>query len=343
MNYMINANMGFDRDLVYNIRLQGNEFNKVKNYYSQFPEVSNIAGVGHVAGVGNLDGVEIRLQMEHEKMDIHQFEIDENYIDVMGLELIAGKNFPENLSSETESFIIIDERTVKALHFETPQNAIGKNIIVGDSILVEVIGVVKDYTYAAMFLPERPLVLRYLPKNFRVAVLRIEAGNSPTLISKLETEWEKIDKYNKFRGEFLDDEIKEYYSYFEDITYTVGFTSILAIVIACLGLLGMITYSTQTKIKEIGIRKVYGAESKNIIYLVSKTYIKLFIIAAFIAGPLAYLINNMWLQYVSNHTPFGFGIILTGIFIIIIFGMLTIASQTLKAANTNPAQTLRYE
>ncbi len=343
MNHMVNANMGFDRDLVYNIRIQGNDFNKVKNYYSQFPEVTNIAGVGHVAGVGTLDGAEIRLQMEDEKMDIHQFEVDENYIDVMGLELIAGQNFPDNLSSETESFIIIDERAVKALHFETPQNAIGKSIIVGDSSLVEVIGVIKNYTYVAMFLPERALVLRYLPKNIRVAVLRIEAGNSPTLISKLENEWEKIDKYNEFRGDFLDGEIKEYYSYFEDITYTVGFTSILAIVIACLGLLGMATYSTQTRIKEIGIRKVYGADSKNIMYLISKTYIKLFIIAAIIAGPLAYLINNMWLQYVSNHTPFGFGIIFTGIFIIIGFGMLTIASQTLKAANTNPAQSLRYE
>jgi len=343
MNYMVNANMGFDRDFVYNIRLQHNDFNKVKNYYSQFPDVSTIAGVGHVAGVGTLDGVEVRLQMEDEKMDIHQFEVDENYIDAMGLELIAGKNFPENLSSETESFIIIDERTVKALHFETPQNAIGKNIIVGDSSLVEIIGVVKNYTYVAMFLPERPLVLRYLPKNIRVAVLRIETGSNPTLISKLENEWEKIDKYNEFNGSFLDDEIKEYYSYFEDITYTVGFTSILAIVIACLGLLGMATYSTQTRIKEIGIRKVYGAESRNIMYLISKAYIKLFIVAAIIAGPLAYFINNMWLQYVSDHTPFGFGIIFIGIIIIIAFGMLTIASQTLKAANTNPAQSLRYE
>jgi putative ABC transport system permease protein len=343
MNHMVNAKMGFDRDLVYNIRLQNNDFNKVKNYYSQFPEVAKIAGVGHVAGVGTLDGAEVRLQMEDEKMDIHQFEVDENYIDVMGIELIAGQNFPDNLSSETESFIIIDERAVKALQFETPQNAIGKNIIVGDSSLVEVIGVIKNYTYVAMFLPERPLVLRHLPKNFRVAALRIEAGNSPALISKLESEWEKIDKYNEFRGDFLDEEIKEYYSYFEDVIFTVGFTSILAIVIACLGLLGMATYSTQTRIKEIGIRKVYGAESKNIMYLISKSYIKLFIIAAIIAGPLAYFINNMWLQYVSNHTPFGFGIIFIGIFVIIGFGMITIASQTLKAANTNPAKSLRYE
>lgn len=343
MNHMVNANMGFDRDLVYNIRLQDNDFEKVKNYYSQFPEVSKIAGVDHPAGVGNLSNVYARLQMEDEKMEIHQFMVDENFIDVMGLELIAGHNFPENLGSETESFIIIDEEAVKTFNFESPQNAIGKNIIINDSSLVEVIGVIKEFTYVAMFLPERALLLRHAPRNIRIAALRIEAGNSPTLISKFEREWKKIDKYNEFRGDFLDDEIKDYYSYFEDVTYTVGFTSILAIVIACLGLLGMATYSTQTRVKEIGIRKVYGASSKNIMYLISKTYINLFIIAAIIAGPLAYLINNMWLQYVSDHTKFGFGIIFTGIFVIISFGMITIASQTLKAANTNPAESLRYE
>jgi putative ABC transport system permease protein len=343
MNYMVNANMGFDRDLVYNIRLQNNDFEKVKNYYSQFPEVSNIAGVDHPAAVGSLSDVNARLQKEDEKMVIHQFLVDENYIDVMGLELIAGRNFPKNLNSETESFVIIDEKAVKTFNFESPQNAIGQNIIINDSSLVEVIGVIKEFTYVAMFLPERALLLRHSPDNIRIAVLRIEAGSSPALIAKFEKEWEKIDKYNEFNGVFLDDEIKDYYSYFEDITYTVGFTSILAIVIACLGLLGMATYSTQTRVKEIGIRKVYGASSKNIMFLISKTYIKLFIIAAFIAGPLAYIINNAWLQYVSKHTKFGFGNIFIGIFVIISFGMITIASQTLKAANTNPANTLRYE
>ncbi|MCK5171284.1 MAG: FtsX-like permease family protein [Bacteroidales bacterium] len=105
----------------------------------------------------------------------------------------------------------------------------------------------------------------------------------------------------------------------------------------------MATYSTQTRIKEIGVRKVFGAESKSIIILISKTYIKMFIIAAVIAGPLAFIINNAWLQYISNHAPFGFGTIFIGIFIIISFGMITIAAQTLKAANINPAKSLRYE
>ena len=343
MNYMINAEMGFDRDFVYNVRLQDNDFTKVKNYYSQFPEIKNISGASHVPGVGYINDTEIRLNHDDEKINVHSFAVDENYIDVMGIELIAGKSFPENLSSEVESFIIIDERTVSTLNLGNPSETIGKSIIVGDSSLVEIIGVVKNYHYAALFLPVRPLTLRYKSENFRIAALRLESGITPSIIAKIKSEWKNIDKYNEFNGEFLDAEIKDYYSYFEDILYTVGFTSILAIVIACLGLLGMATYSTQTRIKEIGIRKVYGAENKTIMLLISKSYIKMFLIAAIIAGPLAYLINNMWLQYIANHAPFGFGTIFIGIIIIISFGMLTIASQTLKAANTNPADSLRYE
>jgi len=343
MNYMINAKMGFDRDVVYNIRLGDNDFEKVKNYYSQIPEISNISGASHVPGIGRISDSDIRLNLNDEKLSAHSFFIDENYTDVMGLEIIAGDNFPENMNSEIESFIIIDESTVNKLQLGSPSEAIGKSMIVSDSTLVKISGVVKDYQYAALFLPKRPLVLRYNPSEFGIAALRIESGVTPSIIDKIKIHWDKFDEENEFNGEFLNSEIKDFYSYFEDILYTVGFTSVLAVVIACLGLLGMATYSTQTRIKEIGIRKVYGAENKTIIYLISKSYLKMFIMAALIASPLAYVINNSWLQYISNHPPFGFGTIFIGVFIIISFGMITIASQTFKAANSNPVDSLRYE
>jgi len=343
MNYMVNAKMGFDRDFVYNIRLNNNKFEKVKNYYSQLPEVAKITGSSHVPGVGSIWDTELRINKEDEKTNVHYFAADENYIDVMGLHLIAGKNFPENSNTGNENFIIVDENTIQTFKLGTPTEAIGKSLILEDSTLVQVIGVIQNYQYVALFLPQRPLILRNQPSAFQIAALRLSNGVSPSVIAKIKTEWKKIDPYNEFEGEFLDAEIRDYYSYFEDILYTVGFASVLAIIIACLGLLGMATYSTQTRIKEIGVRKVFGAENSNIIMMISKSYIYMFIVAAIIAGPLAYLINNMWLQYISNHAPFGFGTIFIGIFIIISFGMITIASQTLKAARLNPAQSLRYE
>ena len=125
--------------------------------------------------------------------------------------------------------------------------------------------------------------------------------------------------------------------------YTVGFATLLAIIIAAFGLLGMATYSTRTRIKEIGIRKVFGAEVNDIMVLVSKSYLWLMLIAAIIGGIIAYLVNNLWLQNLSKSVDFGIGTILVGVFIVVFVGLLTITSQTLKAAKTKPASTLKNE
>ena len=343
MNYMINAKMGFDRDIVYNIWLQDNDFEIVKDYYSQFPEIDEISGASHVPGIGNFRNAFVRVERDDEKMEVDYFAVDQNYIEVMGLELIKGSNFPEKANTENESFIIIDQRMLKRFNLGTPTEAIAKYLMPDESTLVEVRGIIRNYHYAALFLPQKSLMLRYKPDEFRLAAMRMRAGSNIEIIKKFESGWYDIDQYNKYNGDFLDLQIKDYYSYFEDVLYTIGFASFLAIVIACLGLLGMATYSTQTRIKEIGIRKVFGAEPKTIIYLISKTYIKLFIVAAIIAGPLAYMINNMWIQYIADHSPFGIGVVFLGLFLVIGFGMITIATQTLKAANTNPAESLRYE
>lgn len=125
--------------------------------------------------------------------------------------------------------------------------------------------------------------------------------------------------------------------------YTVGFATLLAIIIAGFGLLGMATYSTRTRMKEIGIRKVFGAEVNHIVLLVSKSYLWLMLIAAVVGGIIAYLVNNLWLQNLAKSVDFGIGTILAGVFIVVFFGLLSISSQTLKAAQTKPARTLKYD
>ncbi|MEA1897221.1 MAG: FtsX-like permease family protein, partial [Bacteroidota bacterium] len=127
------------------------------------------------------------------------------------------------------------------------------------------------------------------------------------------------------------------------VLYSVGFTSILAIVIASLGLYGMATYSTQTRLKEIGVRKVYGANTRDIVNIILKSYLSMVLIAALIAGPLGYLVNNLWLQYLALHVSFGPVTILIGVLIVVTIAFLTITTQTLKAANTNPARILKHE
>jgi putative ABC transport system permease protein len=343
MNFMINTDLGFDDGVVYDIDLQGKDFTRVKNEYSQLPEVVNISATSHIPSEGNIWGVDIRLKMEDEKYNANYFSVDENYIETMGLELIAGRDFPENMSTENEKFVIASEMTVEHFQLGTPQEALGTTLILDDSTMVEIIGIIKNYQYAAVFLNLRPLLLRYLPDRHFHAFLRLDSPDMQATVSKLEREWKNIDPYHDFDGDFLDDRIKYYYSFFEDIMYTVGFATLLAIIIASFGLLGMATYSTQTRTKEIGIRKVFGAEVYQIIFLVSRSYLWLMLIAAVIGGIIAYLANNLWLQYMSKRVDFGIGTILAGVFLVVLVGLLTITSQTLKAAHTKPAETLKYE
>jgi len=343
MNFMINADLGFDAEVVYDINLQGKDFSKVKAEYSQLPEVLNITASSHIPGEGNLQGVDIRLNIEDEKYGANYFSADENYIETMGLELIAGRNFPDNMSTENEKFVIASEMTVEHFQMGTAQEALGTTLILDDSTMVEIIGIIKNYQYVAVFLNLKPMLLRYVPDRHYHAFLRLDSPNMAATVSKLERTWEKIDPIHDFNGDFLDDRIRFYYTFFEDIMYTVGFASLLAIIIAGFGLLGTATYNTQTRLREIGVRKVFGAEVSHIILLVSKSYLWLMGIAAVIGGIIAYLVNNLWLQYLTKRVDFGIGTILAGVFIVVVVGLLTISGQTLKAAQTKPAKTLKYD
>ena len=343
MNFMINVDLGFESEVVYDIDLQGKEFNKVKDEYLQLPEVVDITASSHIPAEGNIWGVDMRLNMEDEKFEGNYFSVDDHYIETMGLELIAGRNFPENMSTENEKFVIASEMTVEHFQLGSPHDAIGTSLILEDSTMVEIIGIIKDYQYAAVFLNLKPMLLRYLPGSYYHAFLRLNSPDMSATVTKMERTWGKIDPDHDLDGDFLDGRIRYYYTFFEDIMYTVGFATLLAIIIAGFGLLGMATYSTQTRQKEIGIRKVLGADVKQIILLVSRSYLWLIFIAAVIGSIIAYLVNNLWLQYLSKSVDFGIGTILAGVFIVVFVGLLTISSQTLKAAQTKPARTLKNE
>lgn len=299
--------------------------------------------MSHVPGVGNIWDTEIRLKEEDEPINAHYFSITPSYISTMGLKLIAGEDMPRNINSENELFTIISELAVNTLNLESPAEAIGRNLIVEDSLNLKIIGVVEDYKYCALFLPFRPLILRVNPQDLRVAAIRINTMNLPGTIEKFTEEWEEIDPYHQMEGMLLDEEIRDYYSYFEDIIYTLGFVTFIAIIIASLGLLGMATYSIETRTKEVGIRKVFGAKSREILYTFTWSSIKSLVIAAIIAIPLAYMGNNLWLEYMPLHVSYGAGTIIGGVMVVLIIGAVSVLSQTLRASNTNPADTLKYE
>jgi putative ABC transport system permease protein len=342
MNFMLNSELGFDRDVVYDIRLNGQQFSKVKDQFSQLPEVVSISAGSHIPGIGNYWGTGIKIKPEDESFDAAYFSVDPNYFSTMGIKIIAGEDFPKDLVTNT-NLVVINRKAVEYFKFKSLQDAVGQNILIYDTLPVKVIGVVDNYKYVALLMPLKPLILRMNPEQYQIAVLRINTQDREATLAKFKDAWGSIDPYHELEGSFLEYEIKDFYGIFGDVLYAVGFATILAIIVACLGLFGMATYSIQTRLKEVGVRKVFGSQSISAVMLIARTFIIMLLIAAAIAAPLAYIINTTWLKFLAFHVTFGAGTLIIGIVIVFIIGILTILSQTLKAANSNPADILKYE
>jgi putative ABC transport system permease protein len=343
MKYWMNADYGFNKENVLNLKLKDNDRDLLDNELGTLPEIKTIAWSSHIPGIGNYWSDNAWVDQKENKIELCHFFVDQKYIEVMGLTLLEGMNFPENIYSGKERYVILNTTAVDAFKFGSPEEALGKTIYIADTILAEVIGVVKDYNFFALFGKIKPMALRYNPDRFYVANLLISSPDISGSMNKLERIWKKIDPVHIMEAKFLDDEIREYYMFFSDILYMIGVTSVLAIIIACLGLFGMATYSTETKIKEIGVRKVFGATGISAAYLVSKGYLKLILIAIIIALPVSYFGNNLWLQNFTYRVSFGFGTLFICSFFILLLSLLIIGSQSLRAANANPAKSLRYE
>ena len=309
---MLNSELGFDRDVVYNIRLNGQQFSKVKDQFSQLPEVVSISAGSHIPGIGNYWGTGIKIKPEDESYDAAYFSVDPNYFSTMGIKIIAGEDFPKDPVPNT-NLVVINRKAVEYFKFKSLQDAVGQDILIYDTLPVKVIGVVDNYKYVALFMPLKPLILRMNPEQYNIAVLRINTQDREATLAKFKGAWTSIDPYHDLEGSFLEYEIKDFYGIFGDVLYTVGFATILAIIVACLGLFGMATYSIQTRLKEVGVRKVFGSQSTKCCMLIARTFIIMLAIAAAIAAPLAYIINTTWLKFLAFHVTFGAGTIFIGI------------------------------
>ena len=343
MNYYLNTDYGFNKENIINIRLMGNDRGLLEDEFRSIPEIKTITWSSHIPATGNMWTDEAWVENKEDKIELAYFNADGNYIDVLGLDLVAGRNFTKDDYSSRERYIILNKNALEALNLGTPDEALGKSIYMQDTIYVEIIGVIQDYHYFAMFARIGPMGLRMIPGKYNYAHLLVASENITRTINKIEKGWERVDPVHKMELDFMDHAIRDYYQYFSDILYMVGVAALLAILIACMGLFGIATYSAETRKKEIGVRKVMGSNSWSVVYLVSRTYLRLVVIAIIIALPLAYFGNNLWLQNLPYRVPFGAGNVLAGALIVLVLSLFTISSQTYRAANTNPARSLRYE
>jgi len=343
--YFLEFDYGFTSANIVNIDLQGNNYRKLANEWRSIPGVGAISATNIVPATGQNDNMHLRRSGEQgDYLEAGILHTDENFIDNLGLKVIAGKGLPEPTDS-TGRYIVVNEQMVHVLGYKHASEVVGQVFEnKWNNEPMEVIGVVEDFRYKLLINSHDigPLVLRN-QQDYKVANVKIESPDLMGTLAKIESRWKQVDATHPMRYEFFDDQLATTHQGIFDVVRILGFIAFLSIIIACLGMLGMAMYTAERKRKEVGIRKVMGAENFRIAYLLSREFLKVLAIAIVIGAPLSYIVNNLWLQKLPNRVEFGFGTVFMGTVILLLLGLLTIGSQTIRASRTNPVESLRMD
>ncbi len=343
MQYMTLSDYGFQQENMLTVRLQGNKADIVAAEMRQDPHVAGVCASSVMIASSNLQGIALKIERSGESLDTHSASVDENYIPVMGLELIAGENFPKNNPARQEQFLILNEKALTRFQFGSAEAAVGQTLWMQDSIPLVIRGVVRDFHYRILEHGIEPFALRYAPMEYGLLHVRLAAGDPVAAMASLESVWKKLDIVHPFEAEFMDDSIQNAYSHVTFVGGLVSFFALLSLSLACMGLLGSVTQSVASKVKEIGIRKVVGATTAQVTLLLSRRFFVLLAIAVTIALPVGYWISNLFLTLFVYRINVG-GLILGGSALVLLaLGLLTVGVQAGRAALANPVKSLRSE
>jgi putative ABC transport system permease protein len=268
-------------------------------------------------------------------VSIQDFSADEHYLDAMGMHLVSGRNFERNLLSDTNS-LILNESAVAALGLFNPVGT----LINGSE---RVIGVVKDFNYTSIREKIGPAVLRYNPDAHRYLVIRLRGGNTAAFIDWLQTTGKQFLPDSRLDISFVDDTFAHLLEKERRLGNAISFFTILAIVLAILGLIGLTLFTIERRTKELGIRRVLGATNRDILALVSGNFIRLAAIASGVALPLSWWLVNRWLQNYAYRVSITAWTFFETEALILLIALSTIGVLALKAIAANPVKSLRSE
>ncbi len=344
--------LGFNTESILNINMQGNEPDALLKELSEMPEVAATSRSIIVTSVGNAWGGYMKYKDSRDSALVLTNHVDENYMPLHEHKLLAGGNFiarPTTADAVTE--VIVNQQVLKRLNIgaNDPEKAIGEEITFNSFNVhgrkMTIVGVMQDFHYGkAENLIEPVAFMFWTPGDRAIISVKLQSADMPATVARIESAWKKIDRVHPFEAEFYDEAIEEAYSEFSVMVKIIGFLSFLAISIASMGLFGMVVFTTETRLKEISIRKVMGASSGNLIFLLSRGFLVLLSISAFIALPVTYFFfENVVLTKFPYHTPVQIAELFAGLLAVLLVAFIMIGSQTMKAARSNPAEVLKME
>jgi putative ABC transport system permease protein len=355
ISYIQTKNLGYNRDniLLFDMEIDMNAdeqyFNPggkhEKNVQAFINEVKEIPGVINAANFyhdltgqhGDLGGVDWEDGEQDEAMGFSNLEVGYDFIETLGIQMVAGRSFSKDLSNERTK-IIFNEAAIKQMGLKDP---IGKTIKLWGREK-QIIGIAKNFHFESLYEEVKPCLLQCDPRTYKIMV-KIKGGSERKTIAQLQHLFERHSPGLALDYHFLDDDYEALYTSEQNVSLLSRCFAVIAILISCLGLFGLVAFSAERRMKEIGIRKILGSTSMGIVYLLSGDFTKMVLIAIFLALPISYFMTKNWLDNFAYKTPlelwYFIGAGLSALFI----AWITIGMQTIKASRINPTQCLRDE
>jgi len=351
MRFLQNANLGFQREnivLIPSDSIVLQNWREIKNELLKNPRIL-AATLSKRAPSGRLlDAPGFRAEINGEMVDgsfsMPHNRVEHDFFKTYGMKIVAGRDFSIDYPTDENEAFILNETAVRRLGLKSPEDAVGLPIETrAPNLSGRVIGVVADFNYESMHHKIVPMITYIRLEQTNTVALRIAAGNIQETIAYVQGIWDRFHPGYPVSYTFLDDRLNALYRNEVRMMEMFGYFSLLAIFIACMGLFGLASFTTEQRTKEIGVRKVLGATVSKIIILLSREFARWVLAANIIAWPIAYFAMDKWLDNFAYRVNVGWTAFLLTAVLTSMIALLTVSYQSIKAALANPADSLRYE
>jgi len=344
LHYIKNTKLGLDKDSIITIPMTNKRmwkrYNTFKNELSRQSKILDItASKSLPTEIDNTVQIKLGGQNQGKTLRVWVDWVDFNFIDFYKMKIVLGRNFIKDSLQDLQNAYILNETAAKAIGLENP---VGKKFGIGRTG-GQIIGVVEDFHFAPLHSKIEPLALKLDSNNLKVLSVRINSLDISNTLTFIQNKWKKIFPDFPFVFSFLDRRIESMYKVERKLGQSFNYFTLIAILLSCLGLLGLASYMAEKKTKEIGIRKVLGATVPNILLLLTKEFTKFVFLANIIAWPVAYYFMNKWLQNFAYRIDLSVWIFILSGLAALAVALITVGYRAIKAATANPVDSLRYE
>ncbi|MEQ8928018.1 MAG: FtsX-like permease family protein [Fulvivirga sp.] len=356
--YLRNMPLGFEKDAILNIPMfsqnthnlfggNGADFyqkiERFQNEISKNPKVITTSLSSGAPGMGTIyRGIIPDGFTREDNMFGAVYSIDNDFIDTYNIKLVAGRNFIDDHPSDISGSFIINETAVNNYNWKSPEDALGKQINLEGKI-GNVIGVMKDFYFSSLENELDGVIMEMRPQGFQLISVKISSEEIPGTIEHLKSHWNQLFPEKVFEYNFLDDTLDATYSAEANLAQIIDYLAAIAVIICCLGTFGILSYNLRQKQREIGIRKVLGATTLNILFRFYRTIVFQCLMSILLVSPIVYLVMKEWLTQFSYHIHISYLHFIIPAVLVSVITILVVSYQSIKAARSNPIESIRID